>query len=104
MSYAVAQRVREIGVRMVLGADRRDVVRLVLRDGLGAVAAGMAIGFSLAFAVIRYASHAIVPLPDADIVTFLAVPAVVCAAVILACYLPARRAAQVDPMVVLRNG
>ncbi len=66
MSYAVAQRVAEIGVRMVLGAQRRDVIRLILFDGAGVVVAGIVIGFALAFSGIRYASHAIVPLPDAD--------------------------------------
>jgi putative ABC transport system permease protein len=103
MSYAVAQRVGEIGVRMVLGAERRDVVRLVLSDGVGVVIAGIVAGFALAFSIIRYASHAIVPLPDADAVTFVVVPIVLVAMVLLACILPARRAARVDPLVVLRN-
>ncbi len=103
MSYAVAQRVGEIGVRMVLGAQRRDVIRLILRDGAGVVVAGIAIGFALAFAAIRYASHAIVPLPDVDAVTFITVPGLLALVVLLACYLPARRAARVDPLVVLRN-
>ena len=58
---------------------------------------------ALAFSVIRYASHAIVPLPDADAVTFIAVPVVLVTMVLLACILPARRAARVDPLVVLRN-
>jgi putative ABC transport system permease protein len=102
MSYAVAQRVGEIGVRMVLGAQRRDIIRLVIADGAGVVVAGIAIGFALAFAAIRFASHAIVPLPDADAATFVAVPLVLIAAVVVACYLPARRAARVDPLVVLR--
>ena len=103
MSYAVAQRVPEIGVRMVLGAQRRDVIRLILVDGAGVVIAGIVIGFAFAFSAIRYASHAIVPLPDADPLTFVVVPAVLIAVVLLACYLPARRAARVDPLVVLRN-
>jgi predicted permease len=102
-SYAVAQRAGEIGVRMVLGADRRDVARLVLSDGAGVVIAGIVVGFGLAFSIIRYASHAIVPLPDADAVTFIVVPLVLVAMVLLACVLPARRAARVDPLVVLRN-
>lgn len=103
MSYAVAQRFTEIGVRMVLGARRRDVIRLILRDGASVALAGIALGFTLAFAAIRYASHAIVPLPDADAVTFIVVPLVLSAVVLFACYLPARRAARVDPLVVLRN-
>jgi putative ABC transport system permease protein len=103
MSYAVAQRIGEIGVRMVLGAQRRDIVRLIVKDGAMLAIAGIALGFALAFAAIRYASHAIVPLPDMDAVTFIVVPAVLAAVVLLACYLPARRAARVDPLVVLRN-
>jgi predicted permease len=103
MSYAVAQRVAEIGVRMVLGAQRRDVIRLIVLDGAGVVTAGIVIGFALAFAAIRYASHAIVPLPDIDALTFIVVPALLIAVVLLACYLPARRAAKVDPLVVLRT-
>jgi putative ABC transport system permease protein len=103
MSYAVAQRAGEIGVRMVLGAQRRDLIRLILRDGAGVVIAGIAIGFALAFAAIRYASHAIVPLPDVDAATFITVPVLLALVVLLACYLPARRAARVDPLVVLRT-
>jgi putative ABC transport system permease protein len=103
MSYAVAQRLGEIGVRMVLGAGRRDIVRLIVRDGAAMAIAGIAIGFALAFAAIRYASHAFVPLPDVDAATFVAVPLILCAVVLAACYLPARRAARVDPLVVLRN-
>jgi predicted permease len=103
MSYAVAQRVAEIGVRMVLGAQRRDVIRLIVLDGAGVVIAGIVSGFALAFAAIRYASHAIVPLPDADAVTFIVAPALLIGVVLLACYLPARRAARVDPLVVLRK-
>ena len=103
MSYAVAQRVGEIGVRMVLGARRRDVVRLVVADGASVVLTGIVIGFALAFAALRYVSHAVVPLPDADVVTFIVVPLVLIGSVLLACYLPARRAARVDPLVVLRQ-
>jgi ABC-type antimicrobial peptide transport system permease subunit len=88
---------------MVLGAQRRDIVRLIVKDGAVLAIAGIALGFALAFAAIRYASHAIVPLPDIDVATFIVVPAVLAAVVLLACYLPARRAARVDPLVVLRN-
>jgi putative ABC transport system permease protein len=104
MSYAVAQRLGEIGVRMVLGARRPDVIRLILLDGAGVVIAGIVIGFALAFAALRYASHAVIPLPDADGMTFIVVPLLLAASVLLACYLPARRAARVDPLVVLRQG
>jgi ABC-type antimicrobial peptide transport system permease subunit len=103
MSYAVAQRIGEIGVRMVLGAQRRDVIRLVLVDGAGVAAGGIGLGAACGFAAIRYASHRIVPLPDIDAWTFILVPLVLIASILLACYLPARRAARVDPLVVLRS-
>lgn len=103
MSYAVAQRLAEIGVRMVLGAGRRDVIRLILRDGASVALGGIGLGFALAFAAIRYASHAIVPLPAADAATFVVVPVVLASVVLLACYIPARRAASVDPLIVLRQ-
>ena len=103
MSYAVAQRRAEIGVRMVLGAQRRDVMGLILQDGAVVAIAGVGLGFALAFAAIRYASHAIVPLPDADAPTFIIVPAILMVTILAACYLPARRAARIDPLVVLRN-
>ena len=87
-----------------LSARRTDAGRL--RIGNEAVPLqGEAVSpnyFGLAFAAIRYASHTIVPLPDADVVTFVAVPLVLVLVVLLACYLPARRAARVDPLVVLR--
>ena len=103
MSYAVAQRIGEIGVRMVLGAGRREILRLILRDGAAVAIAGIGMGWALAFAAIRYASHAIVPLPDLDAATFIVVPSVLAGVVLAACYLPARRAARVDPLVVLRR-
>jgi len=103
MSYAVAQRAGEIGIRMVLGAGRRDIVRLIVREGGAVAIAGIVAGFALAFAAVRYASHAIVPLPDLDAATFVAVPLVLAAVVLAACYLPARRAARVDPLAVLRR-
>ena len=103
MSYAVAQRLGEIGVRMVLGAQRRDVILLILFDGAAVVIAGIVIGFGLAFAALRYASHAVIPLPDADAATFIVVPLILVGSVLFACYLPARRAARVDPLVVLRQ-
>lgn len=103
MSYAVAQRLGEIGVRMVLGADRRDIMALVIREGGMVAIAGIFVGFALSFAAIRYASHAFVPLPDVDVATFLAVPLLLAIVVLAACYVPARRAAAVDPLVVLRK-
>ncbi|MGH9408734.1 MAG: FtsX-like permease family protein, partial [Vicinamibacterales bacterium] len=103
VSYAVAQRTREIGVRMVLGATGADVVRLVLVDVARAMGLGLTIGLAAAFGALRYASHALVPLPNLDPLTFVTVPAMLAAAVLLACYVPARRAAGIDPNVALRH-
>jgi putative ABC transport system permease protein len=103
VSYVVAQRTREIGVRMVLGATHGDVLRLVILDVAGVIGVGLTIGFAGAFAALRYASHALVPMPDPDPLTFVAVPAILAAAVLLACFVPARRAAAVDPNVALRH-
>ncbi len=103
MSYAVAQRTREVGIRMALGARRHEVVRLVLRRGLVVIAIALAVGLVAGLGLaplLRRQLFGIVPL---DPVTFLAVPFVLTAVALVACYLPARRAANVDPMVALRT-
>jgi putative ABC transport system permease protein len=103
ISYSVAQRVREIGVRMALGADRGDVLRLIFREGLILSGAGIGLGFPLTFAAIRIFSRLVAPLPSMDLVTFCAVPTLLGVVVVVACYIPALRAARVDPMDVLRG-
>ena len=103
ISYSVAQRVREIGVRMALGADRSDVLRLIIREGVAVSGAGIALGFVLTYGVIRIVSRFVVALPSIDLVTFCVVPTLLGAVILLACYIPALRAARVDPMVALRG-
>ena len=103
VSYAVAQRTGEIGVRMALGADRRDIRRLVLRDGLVIAAWAAVVGVALGGVAIRLTSSRYLPLPQLDIATVLAIPLLFTAVILLACYLPARRAGSVDPLKVLRN-
>lgn len=103
VSYSVAQRVREIGIRAALGAERRDVMRLILRDGARIIALGSAIGGAVAFAAIKLTSARIVALPQADAVTIAIAPAILALAMLAAAYIPARRAASVDPMVALRQ-
>jgi predicted permease len=102
MSYSVAQRTREIGARMALGARVADVVRLVLRRALGLVGVGLALGWIAAAAVSRVLAGFLFGIDALDPLTFIAVPFVLVVAGLLASYLPARRAARVDPVLALR--
>jgi predicted permease len=101
-SSAVVQRRTEIGIRIALGAQRRDVVRLALRQTLLATAAGLAIGLAAAAALTRYLQAMLFGITPLDLVTFVAAPAVLAMVAIVACFLPARRATTIDPMVALR--
>jgi predicted permease len=103
MSYSVAQRLNELGIRAALGAGRRDIVRLVLTEGTTIAAIGSAVGFILAFIALRLTSSRVVAVPAPGVAILLAVPLILAGAVLLACYIPARRAAAVDPVVVLRR-
>ena len=102
VSYSVAQRMRELGIRAALGAERADLMTLVLREGALVGLVGLAFGFGLAWAGIRLVSNRVFAMPGLDVATALTVPVILAGVVLLACYLPARRAARVDPMVVLR--
>ena len=102
MSFSVAQRTREIGIRMALGAQAPGVLAMILRHAAILLGAGLAIGWAAAALVTRYAASLLYGVSPTDFWTFVAVSAVLAAAAMLACYLPARRAARVDPMVALR--
>jgi ABC-type antimicrobial peptide transport system permease subunit len=104
MSYSVRRRTHEIGVRMALGARPGAVLAMVLRQGLALTSVGLAIGLSMAVAVGRLAASLLYGISGTDPITFLTVPAVLVAAALAAIVIPARRAAQVDPVVALRNG
>jgi predicted permease len=102
LSYLVAQRTQEIGVRMALGAQRFDVLRMVLRDGARMALVGAAIGLVAAMGLTRLMASMLFGVRPTDPVTFGAVVALLSGITLCACYLPARRAAKVDPMVALR--
>jgi predicted permease len=103
VSYSVAQRTGEIGVRMALGADRRDIVRLVLGDGVRIAVLGAIAGLALGYAGARAASSRYLALPPLDVLTLLTTPVILTAVILLACYVPARRAGLTDPLAVLRR-
>jgi len=102
LAYSVAQRTREVGVRMALGAVRRDVLRLFIAQGMKLVLAGLAIGLLGSFALTRLMSSLLFGVRPTDAVTFICVAVSLIAAALPACYLPARRATKVDPLVALR--
>jgi ABC-type antimicrobial peptide transport system permease subunit len=102
ISYVATQRTREIGVRIALGAQMADVRRLFLRHGLSLTAAGIALGIGVALVLTRVMSAMLFGVGPADPLTYAAVSAALALVVLLATYLPARRAARVDPVVALR--
>ena len=101
-SYTVARRTREIGIRMALGANATDTLRLVVREGVALTAIGAAAGLSLSFLLGKVLSGMLYEVSGSDPVVFLAAPAVLSAVSLVACYVPARRAASIDPMIALR--
>jgi ABC-type antimicrobial peptide transport system permease subunit len=102
MSYSVARRTNEIGIRMALGAQRADVVSMVLKESMTMVGVGIAVGLAAALAAARFVTTLLFGLAPSDPVTIGAAVVVMCVVSLLAGYLPARRAARVDPMVALR--
>jgi predicted permease len=103
MTFSVSQRTREIGIRMALGASRRDAIRLVLGQGLRLVGVGAALGLAGGAAVSRAISIMFYGLSPLDPLTYLSIALLLAAVAVLSIYLPARRAATVDPMVALRH-
>ena len=101
MSYNVSRRTNEIGIRMALGAQRQDVLRLVMRESMILVVIGIAVGLTIALASSRFVATLLFGLPPTDIMTMGLAMTVMVAVSALAGYLPARRASRVDPMVAL---
>jgi predicted permease len=102
ISYVVGQRTREIGLRMALGAQRGDVMRLVVGEGARMTLAGVAVGITAAFGLTRLMTNQLFGVTSYDPLTFVAVAVLLVLVALLACYLPARRAIRVDPVVALR--
>src|SRR6267142_4310445 len=102
MSYAITQRTNEIGIRVALGAQQRDVLWLILGQGLRLALVGGSLGIAASFALTRYMSHLLFGISPRDPQTFVAIPFALLAVALLACYVPARRAVRVDPIVALR--
>jgi putative ABC transport system permease protein len=102
MAFSVAQRTHEIGLRMALGADRYNVLRLVIREGIVLAVVGLGLGLVGAFFVGRAIRSTLYGVGTVDLTAFVAVSILLMGSALLACYFPAHRATRVDPMVALR--
>ncbi|MBI2835085.1 MAG: ABC transporter permease [Acidobacteria bacterium] len=103
VSYSASRRTQEIGIRMALGADRRDILRLVVGHGLSLVAIGLAAGIAIAAGLSRFIANLLFGISSTDAVTFAVVPLVLGLMGLMACYVPAMRATHVDPMTAVRH-
>jgi ABC-type antimicrobial peptide transport system permease subunit len=103
MAWMVGRRTREVGIRMALGAQRADVLRLVLKQGLTLIAFGVAVGIATALAATRFIdTQQLYQVSATDPLTFAGIALLLSVVALLACYIPARRATKVDPLVALR--
>jgi putative ABC transport system permease protein len=103
MSYAVTERMHEIGIRLALGAQKRDVLTQVVRQGMSQVALGVAIGLAAALSLTRAVESLLFGVRPTDPLTFVGVVLLLISVALLACYVPARRATKVDPLRALRH-
>jgi ABC-type antimicrobial peptide transport system permease subunit len=102
LAFTVTQRQREIGIRMALGAQRFDVLNLVVGQGMRLILAGVVIGLLGSFALTRVLVSVLFKVEPTDPLIFVTVTSSLCVVALLACYIPARRAAKIDPMEALR--
>ena len=102
ISYSVARRTHEVGIRMALGAGRREILRLILQQGLSLILIGVVVGLGGALALMRLLTGMLYGVSAKDTVTFLGVAALLTSVALFACYIPARRAMSVEPTVALR--
>jgi putative ABC transport system permease protein len=102
MSYAVSQRTHEIGIRMALGAQTGDVLKMVIRHGMGLTAIGLGLGSLGAWFLMKTMASLLFEVSANDLTVFVGVPFILTAVAFLACFIPARRATRVDPMIALR--
>ena len=103
MAYSVAERTRELGVRIALGAQSTDILKLVLRRGLLLTLLGIGLGFAFALALTRALAQLLYGVTATDALTFAGVAALLATVALLACWIPARRATKVDPIAALRS-
>jgi predicted permease len=102
MAYVVSQRTREVGIRMALGAERSHVMKMITKQGMWLAGVGVVIGLLLALALVRVLSALLIGVSGYDVTIFVVVPLLLAAVALIACYLPARRATKVDPLIALR--
>lgn len=102
MSFVTRQRTHELGIRIALGAQARDIVRLVVGEGLVLTLLGVVAGVLASFALTRFLVSLLFGIGTMDMVTYISISALLTAIALLACYIPARRATQVDPLIALR--
>jgi putative ABC transport system permease protein len=103
IAYSVTQRTHEIGIRLALGAQRRDVLQLVLRQGMRLTGIGVLAGLAGALAMTRLMQGLLFGISPTDLLTFAAIPLLLTGVALLACWLPARKATKVDPLIALRH-